>query len=189
VTLHEAVRYYLKHVIAYRNSPPTSQIVERMLIESERNDRRDRTVQDLKCRFNVFSEHFSGRRLSDLTVEEIEGWIYEDDEWPGRSRINYLTKVSQILNYAIQHGWVESNLSERIGCPSVEDSDPEIFNLDRNGGLTSEWLHLISPLLPGFHLALTPTTGGCSSLRSVRKSLPSAHGRHSIGQTICATGN
>jgi hypothetical protein len=47
VTLHEAVRYYLKHVIAYRNSPPISEIVERMLVESERNDHRDRTVQDL----------------------------------------------------------------------------------------------------------------------------------------------
>ncbi len=131
VTLHEAAQYYLNHVIAYRNSPPISEIVERMLVESERNDRRDRTVQDLKWRLNVFAEQFSGRRLSDLTVEEIEGWIYEDDEWSGRSRINFLTKVSQIFNYAIKHGWVESNLAERIDRPSVEDSDPEIFKVEQ----------------------------------------------------------
>ena len=56
VSLQEAARYYLKHVITCRNAPTISQIVERMIAEAERNDRRD-------------------RRLSELTIEEIKAWV------------------------------------------------------------------------------------------------------------------
>ena len=52
----EAARYYLKHVITCRNAPTISQIVERMIAEAEKNDRRD-------------------RRLSELTIEEIKAWV------------------------------------------------------------------------------------------------------------------
>jgi hypothetical protein len=94
VSLQEAARYYLKHVIAYRNAPTISQIVERMIAEAEKNDRRDRSVKDLRSRLGAFAEGFPDRRLSELTVEEVKAWIDENEEWSARTRIHYLAKIS-----------------------------------------------------------------------------------------------
>jgi integrase len=127
VSLQEAARYYIKHVIAYRNAPTISQIVERMIAEAEKNDRRDRTVKDLKSRLGAFADGFLDRRMSELAVEEVKAWIDENEEWSARTRIHYLTKISQLFNYALKHNWVDANLVERIDRPSADDSEPKIF--------------------------------------------------------------
>jgi integrase len=131
VSLEEAAKYYFKHVIAFRNAPTIGKIVEQMVSEAEKNDRRDRTVSDLKDRLTAFAEDFPDRRLSELTVEEIKAWIDEDEEWSARTRINYLTKISQLYNYALKHKWVDANLAERIDRPSAEDAEPKIFTIEQ----------------------------------------------------------
>ena len=131
VSLEEAAKYYLKHVIAYRNAPTVSQIVERMIADAEKNDRRDRTVKDLKSRLGAFGEGFPDRRMSELAVEEIRAWIDENEDWSARTRIHYLTKISQLFNYALRHNWVDANLAERIDRPSADDCEPKIFTVEQ----------------------------------------------------------
>src|SRR5438093_2464666 len=58
VSLTEAANYYIKQVIAFRNAPPVKEIVEKMLQEAESNGRRERTIEDLKHRLNLFAEDF-----------------------------------------------------------------------------------------------------------------------------------
>jgi integrase len=131
VSLEEAAKYFAQHVIAYRDAPIIRQIVAQMIAEAEKNDRRDQTVSDLKGRLTMFAEDIPDRRLSELTVEEIQAWIDEDEEWSARTRINYLTKISQLFNYALKHNWVDANLVERIDRPSAEDSEPKIFTVEQ----------------------------------------------------------
>ena len=131
VSLEEAAKYYLKHVVAYQTAPTISQIVDQMVAEAEKNDRRDRTVEDLKSRLETFAENFADRRLNELAVEEIKAWIDEDEGWSARTRINYLTKISQLYNYALKHNWVDANLAERVDRPSAEDSEPKIFTVEQ----------------------------------------------------------
>jgi integrase len=131
VSLEEAAKYYLKHVIAYRNAPTVSQIVERMLADAKKNDRRDLTVKDLKSRLGAFAEGFPDQRVSELTVEEIKAWIDENEDWSARTRIHYLTKISQLFNYALKHNWVDANLVERIDRPSADDTEPKIFTIEQ----------------------------------------------------------
>ena len=38
-----------------------------------------------------------------------------------------MTKLSQLFNYALKRGWVDTNLVERIDRPEVEDKEPGIF--------------------------------------------------------------
>lgn len=131
MSLQEAARYYLKHVIAYRNAPTIGQIVERMISEAEKNDRRERTVKDLKSRLGAFAEGFPDRRMSELAVEEVKAWIDENEDWSARTRIHYLTKISQLFNYALKHNWVDANLVERIDRPSADDAEPKIFTVEQ----------------------------------------------------------
>jgi integrase len=106
-----------------------------MIADAEKNDRRDRSVKDLKSRLNIFADGFPDRKLSELTVEEIKAWVDEDEDWSARTRIHYLTKISQIYNYALRHNWVDANLVERIDRPSADDSEPRIFTVEQAGKL------------------------------------------------------
>lgn len=72
VSLEEAAKYYVRHVIAYRNAPTISVIVDRMVSEATKNARRTRTVGDLKNRLKAFAKDFPEVRISELTVEAIE---------------------------------------------------------------------------------------------------------------------
>jgi hypothetical protein len=111
--LGQVIQYYDSHVLKYRNVPVISKIVEQMLKEAETNKRRDRTVGDIRHRLNNFAEDFGSRRLTELAVQEIKEWV-ADDDWAPQTRINYLTKISQLFNYGIKHGWAEVNLAARI---------------------------------------------------------------------------
>ena len=128
VSLVEAARYYIDHVLAYRNAPPLSEIVTNLIDEATRNERRQRTVEDLRYRLDTFAVDFPDRKLSDLTVEDLKDWL-DEDGWSPRTRINFVTKISQLYNYAIKHGWADMNLAERIDRPSVEDKEPEILTI------------------------------------------------------------
>jgi hypothetical protein len=56
VSLQQAAKYYVRHVIAYRNGPLINQIVEQMIADAERNDRRDRSVKDLRSRLGAWTD-------------------------------------------------------------------------------------------------------------------------------------
>jgi integrase len=137
VTLTQSAEYYFKHVLAYRNAPLVPEIVVRLITDTEKNDRRDRTVEELRSRLNIFANDFEDRRLSEITVEEIEGWL-DEEEWSARTRINYLTKVSQLFNYALRHRWVDANIVDRIERPTAEDKEPGILTVDQASALLQE---------------------------------------------------
>ncbi len=130
VSLLNAARYYIKHVIAYRTSPTIKEIVEIMVNDAKKNKRRDRTVQDVNNRLSQFAEDFPNRRLSELSVDDLKDWL-GDSEWAPRTKINYLTKISQLYNYALKRQWVDANITVQIDRPAVEDAEPEVFTIDQ----------------------------------------------------------
>lgn len=129
-TLSEAANYYVKHVLAYRNSPLIPDVVRQLLKDAESNQRRDRTIGELKYRLESFAEDFPDQRLCDISADDIREWIDEED-WGARTRINYLTKLSQLFNYALKKNWVDANVIDRIDRPSAEDKEPGIFTVDQ----------------------------------------------------------
>jgi integrase len=128
VTISDTVKHYMKHVIAYRTAPTVSEIVGKLLTDARTAGRRHRTIEDLQTRFGRFTRTFGERQLSSVTLEELKAWI-DDPTLSARSRINYATKASQLYNYAIRHGWADTNLAERITRPSVEDKAVEVFTV------------------------------------------------------------
>ncbi len=135
VTLVEAAQYYYDHVIAYRTAPVVSDIVDKMVTDAEKNNRRERTVEDLKNRLHKFADDFPNTRLSEITVDEIKDWLDDWEDWSARSKINYLTKFSQLYNFALKNGWVDANLIERIDRPNAEDKEPGIFTVEQVNAL------------------------------------------------------
>jgi integrase len=129
-TITEAVTYYVEHVLAYRNAPPVSEIVKRMVAEAESAGRRETTVKDLRLRLERFSRTFGKRQLAGISLAELKQWL-DDPTHTARTRINYATKVSQLYGYAIRHQWADVNLVERITRPTPEAGEPGIFTVEQ----------------------------------------------------------
>ena len=102
VSMAEAAQYYFDHVITYRNASTVVEIVDKMVANAEKNNRRDRTVYDLKNRLTKFADDFPNTRLSEITVEEIKDWLDDWEDWSARSKVNYLTKLSARFCSTIQ---------------------------------------------------------------------------------------
>jgi integrase len=134
VSILEAAKYYEKHVLAYKKAPIVKDLVERYLADSINRGLRPRSIGDLRHRLNSFAIDFGDSRLSDITLDEVKEWI-QDDQWEMRTRINYLTKISQLYGYAIRHKWADSNLTEHIDRPAVDETTPEIFTVEQTGQL------------------------------------------------------
>jgi integrase len=133
-TITEAVTYYVEHVLKFRNAPPVSELVKSMVAEAESAGRRDDTIKDLRNRLERFARTFGKRQLAGISLAELKQWI-DDPTTAARTRINYATKVSQLYNFAIRHGWADTNLVERITRPTPEAGEPGIFTVEESARL------------------------------------------------------
>jgi integrase len=136
ITLLEAAKFYQKHVLAYKTAPAVREIVDAYLNDCLNRNLRPRTLDDLRYRLNSFAADFGDSRLSDLTLEEVQEWV-EDEEWGMRTRINFLTKISQLYRFALSRKWVDSNITEAITRPTVDETKPEIFSIPQAEQLLS----------------------------------------------------
>jgi len=127
-SLHDAAKWIDKHVFAYLDAPPVKDIVARYISESEARNLRPRTIGDLKHRLNTFAADFGDSKLSEITLDELREWAM-DETWEPRTRINFLTKISQLYGYSIRRKWADSNLAASIDRPMVDATTPEIYSL------------------------------------------------------------
>jgi len=124
--LSEAVQYYVEHVLRFCDAPTVAEIIQRMVSDAKSLRRREQTVKELRNRLGRFAVQFGTRRLSTITLPELEGYL-SNPALSARTQVNDSVKMSQLYNYAIRHGWAEANLTDRIVRPTPEDKEPAIF--------------------------------------------------------------
>jgi integrase len=130
VTIWDAARYYDQHVLRYKNSPPVSEIVQRLIDDRESLHRRGRTISDLRSRLGIFAEKFGDSKLHEISLDELKSWLNDaDNEWKPRTRNNFLTKLSQLYNFAFRLKWVDTNTAALIERASADDTKAEIFTV------------------------------------------------------------
>ena len=130
-TLKEAAQYYFNHHLRFSESPKLFKIAEQYIEGRKKRDRRPRTLSDLHQRLTTFCEEFGNLKPSEVTPEEIENWVYDHEEWSNRSKINYLTKISQLFNYAVNKNWADTNIIDSIERPSTDQNRPKIFTVEQ----------------------------------------------------------
>ena len=129
-SITEAVDFYVEHVLKYRTAPTITEIIEKLLADAASNQRRERTIKDLRHRLTTFAKTYGNQRIAEITREELKDWL-NDPALAARSRINYAVKLSQLWNYAIANGWVEHNIPASLPRPNAEDTEPEIFTVQQ----------------------------------------------------------
>jgi len=128
------VDYYVDHPLRYRTAPMVTEIVKRMQDDAKSAGRRPWTIRDLRTRLGRFAGTFGSRQLSTITLPELESWL-ANPALSARTRINNATKVSQLFNFGIRHGWADTNLVQRVSRPAAEDKEPGIFTVKQTAVL------------------------------------------------------
>ena len=129
-SLREACHYYVDHVLKYRNAPTVSEIVGKLIDDATIAHRRPHTIADLRCRLGAFSKTFGQRKLSGITVEELQQWANDPTQSP-RSGRHLLTKLSQLYHYAEKRGWCEKNIAAYVARPDVPEGEPRFLTVDQ----------------------------------------------------------
>jgi integrase len=128
--LTEAVDYYVQQVLQYRTAPSASEATQRMLEELKTGGRRETAIRTLRGFLGgAFTLQFGERQLSTVALDELKTICLLPDLQP-RTRLNRIRMVSQLYNYAVEHGWVSGNLAERIVRPILEKKEPGYLNVD-----------------------------------------------------------
>src|SRR5262249_49375233 len=104
-TITKATEYVLAHVIAYQNKPPVKELIDLLVADTNSNDRRPRSVQDLRSRLKPFSDRFGSRQLHTIQLEELRSWNQEMVKrgLSPLSRRHYLSKAGRLYSWAKQN--------------------------------------------------------------------------------------
>jgi len=129
-TIREACQWYTEHVLKYRNAPTVAEIIEKLIADAVAAARREKTTTDLRYRLGAFAKSFGTRKLSEITLNELQAWS-NDPTLSARSRRHMLTKLSQLFRYAEKRGWCERNIATYVARPDVPDGEPGFLSVEQ----------------------------------------------------------
>jgi integrase len=127
-SIREACRYYVEHVLKYRNAPTVAEIVEQLIADTIASGRREKTTTDLRYRLGAFSKEFGARKLSEITLPQLQEWS-NAPSLSAVSRRHMLTKLSQLYRYSEKRGWCEKNIAAYISRPSIAEGEPDFLTV------------------------------------------------------------
>ena len=96
---------------------------EKLIADTVAAGRREKTTTDLRYRLGAFAKTYGTRKLSEITLPELQAWS-NDPTLSAVSRRHMLTKLSQLYHYAEKHGWCEKNIAAYVARPSIAEREP-----------------------------------------------------------------
>ena len=126
----DATSYYIEHLGKFQSAPTIEAATEKLLAEMKTNNRRERTISDVKSRLGNFVADFGKKRLSEIHLDEIKQWV-NNPLWKSQTRIHYLTKLSQLFNFGVRNGYVKENIVELIKRPTPDQTKTEILTVEQ----------------------------------------------------------
>jgi integrase len=149
-SLTEAVDHYVKTVLSFRNAPTISEIIDDYLLSAKKNGRRTRTIMNLRSILGRFSKAFPDRKLSSITLPELEKYI-DNPSHGMRTRSHTKVKISQLYNFAIRKGWCSENLTKRLESITPEDKEVTFFTVEQAASILE---HADDDMLPPVAIGL-----------------------------------
>ena len=122
-TLEKAVDYYIAHSLKFVEAPTVKEGIEQLLENKKRANRRERTLIDLRQRWNRFALEFGDRHFAEILPDEVNDWIYKTAE-SQVNRGNYRRKIKELFTLAIRKGWATVNVVDATDIPEAEESTP-----------------------------------------------------------------
>jgi integrase len=129
-TINDAAAFFLDHLERINRCNVTVAELANEVVEAKRKDGRSPIyIADLKKRLATFSADFGERKISGITVEELDNWLRNLNCGP-KSRANLRANVGVLFSYAERRRMIDSNPILRTARPKLIDKAPEIFSVD-----------------------------------------------------------
>ena len=124
----DAVEYYLKHLKATRSSKPLIEVIDALLLQKEKKNKRERYQNALRTSLTRLERDFKDRMIGDIKTKEIEKWLDSLEVGPVTWN-NYRRNLNVMWNFAVRQGWAESNVvsARQIEPKDIEESSPEVL--------------------------------------------------------------
>jgi integrase len=132
-TLLDAARFYSAHHAKLARSETVAKAVE-LFLSHKKPDCRPGYYKDLHYRLERFKLTFGSRKLADLTPGEIQDWsnaipnLETGGSLSPRSRNTYMLRVSALLTYSKNRGWISENVTGGLKKAKTR-SDEEVGTL------------------------------------------------------------
>jgi integrase len=132
VSLVEVARQYAaRHELSHK-SETVKNALTAFLATKQTDGARKRYLQDLRSRLGHFSQSFAERKVSDLSIAQLDSWLRDLGQSPV-SRNTYHVRIHTFFEYCRTRGWLVTNPlkdltkarvaqdASKIGILSVEE--------------------------------------------------------------------
>jgi len=146
LTLAQAVALAKKHHQSAVGNISVRIAVDKLLIEKEAENLRERSVRDLRNRLDIFCQTFGERPVKEITQTEVETWLSDlrgisgksAEGLSARTKKNYLITVRTFFNYSISKGYrAAENPASKISTPKIDWEQPSILTVDEAKALVT----------------------------------------------------
>ena len=112
-TLTQATNFYVRHLRATEKSCRVSDLIEKFLPAKKLAGRSKRYLRDLRMICGDFARTFGGRWVTEVTPEDVEGWVAVETYSP-TTRNNRLRTLSSAFAFAVTRRWCETNPVDKV---------------------------------------------------------------------------
>ena len=82
------------------------------------------TIASYKDNMNRFEIFLNGKKIPDLTRDDIEQYLQFNDRMAEKSRAHYLTVVRNFFEFLVLEDYIENNPCETIATPKITQHLP-----------------------------------------------------------------
>jgi integrase len=125
-TLNDAVDFFLRNRPGVRVSPSLGSVADDFITAKRLAGKRPRYVDGLRSKLGAFLAGREGKRIADVTAEEIAAWLH-GNAWKPATMRSYLVDVRTLFKFAVARKHCADNPALGVDLPTVEDKPPGIL--------------------------------------------------------------
>ena len=160
-TLTQATEHFLLHHRQPSDQPLFKDIAAEVLQKKIRANRKTSYTDGLGWTYGVFNSAFGDRKISEITADEIEDWVWDMEYAPATIR-GYLRDVGQVFRYAVKREYRKDNPCALIERPEDDDKPTAIFAVEQVANILYQAVkHADLDLLVAFAIAFFAGLRSC----------------------------
>ncbi len=120
--LYEVVEFFIRHTRPEGGSKSLADAIEELLAAKRKAGKKESYIKGLGWSLRKFAEDFSGASLHEISRDDFEGWLDEED-FSLATRRNYIRDCGILFNFALGKKWMSVSPVEGVEKPEIEDRE------------------------------------------------------------------
>jgi site-specific recombinase XerD len=132
-SLLDAVREYTKQLKRDKRNPiSVDEAVSTYVKTLKKLNKRERTIEDLRYRLNLFGSTFGKWKIDTIRQEDIEEWLESHSRLSPRSLKNFRNSVSSFFGWAKKQKYISENPAQEVEVPQIDWKPPVILTVEES---------------------------------------------------------